>query len=106
MEGGGLLGLKYKCDRVVIIISEKNGSRARCRWFCGILSSDSEKLVTEEKEARWASVFCEDVWDEVGASLVDWFDVAGLVEVSDVMERETNMSALGWDLLRLDEFDC
>ena len=59
--------------------------------------SDSEKFVTEEEEARWACVFCEDVWDEVGASLVDWYDVASLEEVSDMMEREADVSALGWN---------
>ena len=37
---------------------------------------------------------------------MDWFDVAGLEEVSDVMEGKTDVSAFGWDLWRLDKFDC
>ena len=57
----------------------------------------AEELVSEEEEARRACVFGEDVWDDVGASLVDWFDMAGLEEVSDVMERETNVSTFGWN---------
>ena len=55
------------------------------------------EFVSEKEEARRACVFGEDVWDDVGASLVDWFDMAGLEEVSDVMERETNVSTFGWN---------
>ena len=74
----------------------------RLRWG----SSDSEKLVAEVKEARRAGVFSENVRDKVCASLVNWFDVASLEEVTDVVKRETNVSAFGWDKWRLNKFDC
>ena len=67
--------------------------------------SNAVELGSEEEEARWSCVFGHDVWDDVGASLVDWFDLAGLEEVSDMMERETNVSAFGWNKWCLDELD-